>query len=73
MHLDIEKLAREAGLIEPSDVWEDLPTDYRVALSSLVDRTLQEVALTWMHQHGFDKHGCAKFVLTLSRQITEGK
>lgn len=42
--MDIEKLAREAGLIEPRDVWADLPSDYRGAISSLAALVLEEAA-----------------------------
>lgn len=42
--IDIEKLAREAGLIEPRDVWGDLPGEYRAAISALAALLLKDMA-----------------------------
>lgn len=80
MHIDTEKLAREAGLIEPRDVWGDLPADYRVALSTLIARALEEASnclaqdLAQREVNDVDdmpQQGCVDLIRTLSRQITE--
>lgn len=42
--IDIEKLAREAGLTEQRDVWADLPPDYTKALSVFSALVLEEAA-----------------------------
>ena len=44
MKLDIEAIAREAELIEPRDVWADLPADYRQALCIFAALVLEKVA-----------------------------
>lgn len=41
-HSDIEELARECGLIEPRDVWADLPADYTQALCSFAALTIEK-------------------------------
>lgn len=43
-HSDIAELARECGLIEPRDVWADLPADYRQALCSFAALALEKAA-----------------------------
>lgn len=43
-HSDVEELARECGLIEPSDVWADLPADYTRAMSRLAALLLEKAA-----------------------------
>lgn len=42
--IDIEAIAREADLIEPSDVWADLPADYTQALSCFAAMVLEKAA-----------------------------
>lgn len=43
-HSDVEELARKVGLIEPRDVWADLPADYRQALCSFAALVLEKAA-----------------------------
>lgn len=43
-HSDVEELARKVGLIEPRDVWADLPADYRQALCSFSALVLEKSA-----------------------------
>lgn len=43
-HSDVEELARNVGLIEPRDVWADLPADYRQALCSFAALVLEKAA-----------------------------
>lgn len=43
-HSDVEELARKVGLIEPRDVWADLPSDYRQALCSFSALVLENAA-----------------------------
>ena len=43
-HSDVEELARNVGLIEPRDVWADLPSDYRQALCSFSALVLEKAA-----------------------------
>lgn len=43
-HSDVEELARECGLIEPRDVWADLPADYRQALCSFAALVIEKAA-----------------------------
>ena len=45
-HSDVEELARNVGLIEPRDVWADLPSDYRQALCSFAALVLENAAQT---------------------------
>ena len=44
MKIDLDAIAREAQLIEPRDVWADLPADYRQALSSFAALVLEKAA-----------------------------
>ena len=41
-HSDVEELARKVELIEPRDVWADLPSDYRQALCSFSALVLEK-------------------------------
>lgn len=44
MKIDLDAIAREAQLIEPRDVWADLPADYRQALCSFAALVLEKAA-----------------------------
>ena len=44
MKIDLDAIAREAQLIEPRDVWADLPSDYRQALSLFAALVLEKAA-----------------------------
>lgn len=56
-YVDIEKLAREAELIEPSDVWADLPADYTRSLSRLAALLLEKAAQVCEGMHEEDRPG----------------
>lgn len=49
-HTDVEELASKVGLIEPRDVWADLPADYRQALCSFSALVLEKAALAANHE-----------------------
>jgi hypothetical protein len=79
--MDIEKLAREAGLIEPRDVWADLPSDYRNALSSLAalvlkeaakncDRTAEHLMRIGRNTKAATAAVCAKQIQSMAAQLT---
>ena len=49
-HSDVEELARKVGLIEPRDVWADLPADYRQALCIFAALVLEKAAEVANHE-----------------------
>lgn len=55
MTLDIDAIAREAGLIEPRDVWADLPADYTQALSRFAALLLEKAAQVCEGMHEEDR------------------
>ena len=76
-HSDVEELARKVGLIEPRDVWADLPADYRQALcifAALVLEKAAEVcdaeANNWDDDKGLIV--CAKAIRRMSADLQSG-
>lgn len=76
-HSDVEELARNVGLIEPRDVWADLPADYRQALCSFAALVLEKAAEVcdaeannWDDDKGLIV--CAKAIRRMSADLQSG-
>ena len=76
-HSDVEELARNVGLIEPRDVWADLPSDYRQALCSFAALVLEKAAEVcdaeannWDDDKGLIV--CAKAIRRMSADLQSG-
>ena len=76
-HSDVEELARNVGLIEPRDVWGDLPSDYRQALCSFAALVLEKAAEVcdaeannWDDDKGLIV--CAKAIRRMSADLQSG-
>jgi len=62
-HSDVEELARECGLIEPRDVWANLPADYTQALLRLSAGVLEKAATVCEGMHEEDRPGDYAYAL----------
>lgn len=71
-HSDIAELARECGLIEPRDVWADLPADYRQALCSFAALLLEKAAQEEMQPGIYSKHDFAEHLRAMSAALQSG-
>lgn len=71
-YVDIEKLAREAELIEPSDVWADLPADYTQALSRFAALVLEKAAEEEGQPGIYSKHDFAEHLRAMSAALQSG-
>ena len=76
-HSDVEELARKVGMIEPRDVWADLPSDYRQALCSFAALVLEKAAEVcdaeannWDDDKGLIV--CAKAIRRMSADLQSG-
>jgi len=76
-HSDVEELARKVGLLDPRDVWADLPSDYRQALCSFSELVLEKAAEVcdaeannWDDDKGLIV--CAKAIRRMSADLQSG-
>lgn len=70
--IDIEAIAREAELIEPSDVWADLPPIYTQALSRFAALVLEKAADHCDTHYNHEAKDCADELRTMSAALQSG-
>ena len=71
-HSDVEELARKVGLIEPRDVWADLPADYRQALCSFAALVLEKAADHCETHYNHEAKDCADELRAMSAALQSG-
>lgn len=73
MKIDLDAIAREAQLIEPRDVWADLPADYRQALCSFAALVLEKAADHCETHYNHEAKDCADELRAMSAALQSGE